>query len=132
MLFTILPERGGILILSSSPGKGFAVGNPPAHSPAIDTSEIHFQRRKAPPVDNRFTGGAFHYELWCAVIRALVARTAAAEAAASPTTSPAAKTTASTATKTSASILTRLSFVHSQAATVEFRAIELGDSGLTF
>jgi hypothetical protein len=31
-----------------------------AYSPAIATSEIHFPQRKAPPVDNLFTEGAFH------------------------------------------------------------------------
>ena len=63
----------------------------------------------------------------------LVARTAAAEAAtptAAATAAP--KTAAAPAAEASASILTRLSFVHGQTATVEFRPIEFIDGGLTF
>jgi hypothetical protein len=68
------------------------------------------------------------------VVRVLVARTAAAAEAASTTSaaSTATKTAASTAAEASASILTRLSFVHGQTATVELCAIEFGDGSLTF
>src|SRR5262249_23735422 len=97
------------------------------------TSEIRFPQQKAPPVNRYFAGSAFHYELWVADMRVLVARTAAAEAA-TPTAAatPATETAATPAAEASASILTRLSFVRSQTATVEFCAIEFGYGGLTF
>jgi len=67
-------------------------------------------------------------------MRGLVARTAAAaaEAATTTATTTATKTATTTAAEASASILTRLSFVHGQTATVEFCAIEFGDGCLTF
>jgi hypothetical protein len=58
-----LPERVkiGIRCISPCPSKGFAVRSSPLLiRRAIATSEIHFPQRKAPPVDNLFTEGAFH------------------------------------------------------------------------
>jgi hypothetical protein len=80
----------------------------------------------------RFPPGIMDYCDTRLVARTATAEAATATAAATTATKPAATTAATTAAEAPASILTRLSFVNGQTATVEFRAIESGDGGLTF